>query len=150
MIPLLNASVSATSYSAGMCSRNATRIGFMDSLSQKSVNGVHSRDSLLRRGGARGDASGSLRADFSTTAPTASDRKSPPLLPPFASWSSNASARRRSRSFSSCSMSSCSALHVCRLVTITAERSCMTKNAPHTTTNAYHSNTGHPKPSISR
>ena len=147
MIPLLNVSVSATSYTAGMCSRNAVRIGVIASLSQKSVSGVHSRVSFgsppsLRRASPPGVAA--------APGPTASDRRFPPF--PFdarSPSSSNDSARRRSRSFSSCSMSSCSALQVCRLVTITADRSCMTKNAPHTTTRAYHSNTGQPRPSIS-
>ena len=115
MMKFPNCSVSAKSYSAGMCARNTRRVDAIESDSQNA-------------------ASDHRPADFSAFSP--------------------ASIRRcfsaRSRSFSSWSISFWSSEHFCSDVTITADRSCMTKNAPRTTTSAYQSKTGHPSPSMSK
>ena len=163
MIALLNPSVSARSYSSGMCNRNVVRIGRIASLSHKSLKGFIGFS--FSRGSCEMWSMCGLRSCFScglscallcalatkapapiAPEPTANEFKSPPC-PCCVSY---ASTRRRCRSFSNCSIKSCSAEQVCNDVTITALNSCMTKNAPQTTTNAYHTSTGHPRPSISK
>ena len=112
-IKLLNFSLSAILYTAGMCSRTIFR--------------TPSRDLLVLQ----------VFPISSMASPSLSSG-----LPP-------ASIRLFSRSASIWSTIFCSALHVCRLVTTTADSSCITKNAPTQTISAYHSSTGQPMASIS-